>query len=230
MHTVVLIRHGESEWNRDNRFTGWTDVPLTEKGIREARQAGRLLREGGYTIDMAFTSLLRRAIHTVWLVLEEMDLVWIPVHKTWRLNERHYGSLQGLNKTETAEKHGEDQVDQWRRSYDVRPPALTLDDPRHPCHDPRYSDLRRADLPATECLRDTVDRFLPWAQENIAPPIRSGKRVLIAAHGNTLRALVKWADQISDDEIPEVNIPTGTPLVYEVDEDLTPIRSFYLGD
>jgi 2,3-bisphosphoglycerate-dependent phosphoglycerate mutase len=230
MHTVVLIRHGESEWNRDNRFTGWTDVPLSEKGIHEARQAGRLLREGGYTFDVAFTSLLRRAIHTVWLVLEEMDLVWIPVHKTWRLNERHYGALQGLNKAETAEKLGKEQIELWRRSYDVRPPALTVDDPRHPCHDPRYADLRRADLPATECLRDTVDRFLPWAQENIAPSIRSGKRVLIAAHGNTLRALLKWADQISDDEIPEVNIPTGTPLVYEVDEDLTPIRSFYLGD
>ena len=230
MHTVVLIRHGESEWNRDNRFTGWTDVPLTEKGIQEARQAGRLLREGGYTFDIAFTSMLRRAIHTTWLVLEEMDLLWIPVHKTWRLNERHYGTLQGLNKAEIAKKHGEKQVELWRRSYDVRPPALTLDDPRHPCHDPRYAGLRRADLPATESLRDTVDRFLPWAQENIAPPIRTGKRVLIAAHGNTLRALVKWADQISDDEIPEVNIPTGIPLVYEVDEDLTPIRHFYLGD
>ena len=230
MHTVVLIRHGESEWNRDNRFTGWTDVPLTEKGIQEARQAGRLLREGGYGFDVTFTSLLRRAIHTSWLVLEELDLLWIPVHKTWRLNERHYGALQGLNKAETAEKHGEDQVKIWRRAYATPPPALTPDDERYPGSDPRYADLTPEELPLTECLKDTVDRMLPYWFDVIAPGVQAGKRVLVAAHGNSLRALVKHLDGISDDEIVGLNIPTGIPLVYELNDDLTPIRHYYLAD
>ena len=199
MKTIVLLRHGESIWNQENRFTGWTDVPLSEKGIQEAREAGRLLREGGYAFDMAFTSVLKRAIKTLWIVLEEMDLMWIPVVNSWRLNERHYGALQGLNKAETAKEYGEEQVNLWRRSFDVRPPALTDDDMRHPRNDPKYANLHPWDLPATECLKDTIDRFLPYAQENIAPAILAGQHVLIVAHGNTLRALVKYADRISDD-------------------------------
>jgi 2,3-bisphosphoglycerate-dependent phosphoglycerate mutase len=230
MKTIVLLRHGESVWNKENRFTGWTDVPLSEKGIREAREAGRVLREGGYTFDIAYTSVLKRAIKTLWIVLEEMDLMWIPVVHSWRLNERHYGALQGLNKAETANEYGEEKVKVWRRSYDVQPPALTLEDPRHPRHDPRYSNLRPDDLPATECLKDTIERFLPYAQENITPAIKAGQRVLIAAHGNTLRALVKYADRLSDEEIIKVNIPTGIPLVYEVSDDMKPLRSYYLGD
>jgi 2,3-bisphosphoglycerate-dependent phosphoglycerate mutase len=230
MKTIVLLRHGESIWNKENRFTGWTDVPLSEKGIQEAREAGRLLREGGYTFDIAYTSVLKRAIKTLWIVLEEMDLMWIPVVNSWRLNERHYGALQGLNKAETASKHGEEKVSIWRRSYDVRPPALTPEDPRHPRNDPRYANLRPDDLPATECLKDTIERFLPYAQENITPAIRTGQRVLIAAHGNTLRALVKYADLLSDEEIVKVNIPTGVPLVYELSDDMKPLRRYYLGD
>ena len=230
MKTIVLLRHGESVWNKENRFTGWTDVPLSEKGIREAREAGRVLREGGYTFDIAYTSVLKRAIKTLWIVLEEMDLMWIPVVHSWRLNERHYGALQGLNKAETANEYGEEKVKVWRRSYDVQPPALTLEDPRHPRHDPRYANLRPDDLPATECLKDTIERFLPYAQENITPAIKAGQRVLIAAHGNTLRALVKYADRLSDEEIIKVNIPTGIPLVYEVSDDMKPLRSYYLGD
>ena len=230
MKTIVLLRHGESVWNKENRFTGWTDVPLSEKGIQEAREAGRVLREGGYTFDIAYTSVLKRAIKTLWMVLEEMDLMWIPVVHSWRLNERHYGALQGLNKAETANEYGEEKVKVWRRSYDVQPPALTLEDPRHPRHDPRYANLRPDDLPATECLKDTIERFLPYAQENITPTIKAGQRVLIAAHGNTLRALVKYADRLSDEEIIKVNIPTGIPLVYEVSDDMKPLRSYYLGD
>ena len=230
MKTIVLLRHGESIWNQENRFTGWTDVPLSEKGIQEAREAGRLLREGGYAFDMAFTSVLKRAIKTLWIVLEETDRMWIPVVNNWRLNERHYGALQGLNKAETAEEYGEERVTLWRRSFDVRPPALTDDDTRHPLNDPKYANLHPWDLPATECLKDTIDRFLPYAQENIAPAILAGQRVLIVAHGNTLRALVKYADRISDDNIARVNIPTGIPLVYDLEDDLKPIRSYYLGD
>ena len=230
MKTIVLLRHGESIWNQENRFTGWTDVPLSEKGILEAREAGRLLREGGYTFDLAFTSVLKRAIKTLWIVLEETDRMWIPVVNNWRLNERHYGALQGLNKAETANEYGEEQVNLWRRSFDVRPPALTDDDTRHPLNDPKYANLHPLDLPATECLKDTIDRFLPYAQENIAPAILAGQRVLIVAHGNTLRALVKYADRISDDNIARVNIPTGIPLVYDLEDDLKPIRSYYLGD
>lgn len=230
MKTIVLLRHGESIWNQENRFTGWTDVPLSEKGLQEARKAGRLLREGGYTFDLAFTSVLKRAIKTLWIVLEETDRMWIPVVNSWRLNERHYGALQGLNKAETAKKYGEEQVNLWRRSFDIRPPALTDDDMRYLRNDPIYANLHPWDLPATECLKDTIDRFLPYAQENIAPAILAGQRVLIVAHGNTLRALVKYADRISDDNIAKVNIPTGIPLVYELEDDLKPIRSYYLGD
>jgi len=230
MKKVVLIRHGESEWNKENLFTGWTDVKLSEKGIQKAIQAGRILKKEGYFFDVAYTSVLTRAIKTLWLILEEMDLMWIPVYRSWRLNERHYGALQGLNKAETAKKHGKEQVTLWRRSYDVRPPALTPDDPRHPSHDPRYADAPPKELPVTECLKDTVERFMPYAQENIAPKIRIGKRVVIAAHGNTLRALVKYVDQIPDDKINELNIPTGIPLVYELEDDLSPIRHYYLGD
>ena len=230
MKKIVLLRHGESTWNNENRFTGWTDVPLSEKGIEEARKAGRLLREGGFTFDVAFTSVLKRAIKTLMIVLEEMDLMWIPVFRSWRLNERHYGALQGLNKAETAREYGEEKVRIWRRSYDIRPPALTYDDPRHPRNDPKYGNLRPEDLPTTECLKDTIERFQPYAQENIGPAIRAGKRVLLAAHGNTLRALVKYADQLSDEEVMKVNIPTGVPLVYELSDDLKPIRSYYLGD
>ena len=230
MKKLVLIRHGESTWNKENRFSGWTDVPLTPKGIKEAVEAGRTLKKEGYTFDIAYTSVLNRAIKTLWLVLEEMDLIWIPVYHSWRLNERHYGALQGLNKAETAEKHGMDQVHIWRRSYDIRPPALTIDDPRYPGNDPRYADLKPGDIPLTECLKDTVERFLPYWHETIAPTVRSEKRVLIAAHGNSLRALVKYLDNISDRDIVGLNIPTGIPLVYELNDDLTPVQHYYLGD
>jgi 2,3-bisphosphoglycerate-dependent phosphoglycerate mutase len=228
--TVVLLRHGESTWNKENRFTGWTDVPLSEKGIEEAREAGRAMLREGYAFDLAFTSVLKRAIKTLWLALEEMDRVWIPVQKSWRLNERHYGALQGLNKKETVDKHGEDQVKIWRRSYDIRPPALDAADERNPARDPRYADLKAEESPLTECLKDTVDRVLPYWNSTIAPQVRAGKHVIIASHGNSLRALVKYLDGISDDEIVGLNIPTGIPLVYELNDDLTPIRHFYLGD
>lgn len=230
MKKLVLIRHGESEWNKENRFTGWTDVDLSEKGLREAREAGRLLKEEGYEFDIAYTSVLKRAIRTLWLVLDEMDLMWIPVINSWRLNERHYGALQGLNKAEMAAKYGEDQVLIWRRSYDIRPPALDPSDERYPGRDRRYRDLTPEQLPLTECLKDTVERFLPLWHETIAPTVQSGKRVLIAAHGNSLRALVKYLDGISDQDIVGLNIPTGVPLVYELEDDLKPIRSYYLGD
>jgi 2,3-bisphosphoglycerate-dependent phosphoglycerate mutase len=230
MHRVVLLRHGESTWNKENRFTGWTDVDLSERGRQEAQDAGRLLRDGGYVFDEAYTSVLKRAIRTLDIALDGLDLMWIPVTKNWRLNERHYGALQGLNKAETAAKHGEAQIKIWRRSYDIPPPALTADDDRHPSRDPRYRSLPPTDLPATESLKDTGARFLPYWQGTIAPAIRSGKRVLIAAHGNSLRALVKYLDNISDADIVERNIPTGIPLVYELDDHLEPIRNFYLGD
>jgi 2,3-bisphosphoglycerate-dependent phosphoglycerate mutase len=231
MKPLVLLRHGESVWNKENRFTGWTDVGLTEKGVEEAHEAGRTLLRDGYTFDVAYTSVLKRAIQTLWIALEEMDLMWIPVHRSWRLNERHYGALQGLNKAETAEKHGEDQVKIWRRSYATQPPALTPDDERHPGRDPRYAGLTPDDLPLTECLKNTVERFLPYWESDIAPAVRRGERVLIAAHGNSLRALVKHLDGISDDEIVGLNIPTGVPLVYELDDDdLSPLKSYYLGD
>jgi 2,3-bisphosphoglycerate-dependent phosphoglycerate mutase len=230
MKKLVLIRHGESDWNRENRFTGWTDVDLSEKGLGEAHEGGRVLKAEGFVFDVACTSVLKRAIRTLWIVLDEMDLMWIPVHRTWRLNERHYGGLQGLNKAETAERFGEDQVKVWRRSYDVPPPALDPADERFPGHDPRYKSLTKAELPLTECLKDTVARFLPYWHETIAPAVRRGERVLIAAHGNSLRALVKYLDNVSDDEIVGLNIPTGVPLVYELDDDLKPIRHYYLGD
>jgi 2,3-bisphosphoglycerate-dependent phosphoglycerate mutase len=230
MKSIVLLRHGESTWNKENRFTGWTDVPLSERGIQEAREAGRLLREAGYTFDMAFTSLLQRAIKTLWIVLEEMDLMWIPVIGSWRLNERHYGALQGLNKSESAAQLGEKQVRIWRRSYDTSPPPLARDDPRHPCHDRKYAGLHPEDLPATECLKDTVDRFLPYAQEYIGPAIRAGKRVLLVAHGNTLRGLIKYAERIPDEDIADLNIPTAIPMVCELEENMKPIRRYYLGD
>jgi len=227
---LVLIRHGESTWNKENRFTGWTDVDLSEKGREEALEGGRALRAEGYTFDVAYTSVLKRAIHTLWMVLDETDLQWIPVVRSWRLNERHYGALQGLNKAETAAKFGEAQVKIWRRSYDIRPPALTPEDERYPGHDPRYRGLTAAELPLTECLKDTVERFLPLWHETIAPEIRAGRRVLIAAHGNSLRALVKYLDNIPESEIVELNIPTGMPLVYELDDDLKPLNRYYLGD
>lgn len=230
MKTIVLLRHGESVWNKENRFTGWTDVPLSEKGLQEARVAGQLLREAGYTFDVAYTSVLKRAIKTLWIVLEEMDLMWIPVVRSWRLNERHYGALQGLNKAETAKEHGEEKVNLWRRSFDVRPPVLAPDDPRHPRNDPKYANLHPGDLPATECLKDTIERFLPYAQENIGPAIRSGKRVLLVAHGNTLRGLIKYAERISDKDIADLNIPTAIPMVYELEDDMKPIRRYYIGD
>ena len=230
MHTLVLLRHGESTWNKENRFTGWTDVDLTETGRAEAARAGDLMREGGYIFDIVYTSVLTRAIRTMFIALDEMKLLWLPVVKSWRLNERHYGALQGLNKAETAAKHGDAQVKIWRRSYDIPPAPLAADDPRHPSHDARYAGLKPSELPSTECLKDTVDRFLPLWHQEIAPAIKGGRRVLIAAHGNSLRALVKYLDNVSDEEIVELNIPTGIPLVYELDDDLTPIRSFYLGD
>jgi 2,3-bisphosphoglycerate-dependent phosphoglycerate mutase len=230
MKKLVLLRHGESTWNKENRFTGWTDVPLSGKGVHEAGEAGRLLAKEGFIFDVAFTSVLKRAIKTLWIALEEMDLMWIPVHNHWRLNERHYGALQGLNKAETAEKHGMDQVKIWRRSYDIPPPVLTKDDERYPGKDPRYAGLRPEEIPLTESLKDTVARFLPYWHESIAPVVRSEKRVIIAAHGNSLRALVKFLDNIPESEIVGLNIPTGIPLVYELEDDLKPIRSYYLGD
>ena len=230
MIKLVLLRHGESTWNKENRFTGWTDVDLSERGREEAKTAGQLLKHGGYTFDVAFTSVLKRAIRTLGLALDELDLLWIPVTKNWHLNERHYGALQGLNKAETAAKHGDAQIKIWRRSYDIPPPALTPDDERHPSRDPRYAALDPKQLPLTESLKDTVDRFLPYWHESIAPAIRSGKRVIIAAHGNSLRALVKYLDNVSEADIVELNIPTGIPLVYELNDDLTPIRHYYLGD
>jgi 2,3-bisphosphoglycerate-dependent phosphoglycerate mutase len=230
MHTVVLLRHGESTWNRENRFTGWTDVDLTPTGVEEARRSGRLLKEGAYGFDIAYTSVLKRAIRTCWIALDELDLMWIPVEKHWRLNERHYGALQGLNKAETAARHGDEQTKLWRRSYDITPPPLDAGDPRHPSHDPRYAGLHADQLPATEALKQTVERFLPYWKETIAPAIAAGRRVLITAHGNSLRALVKYLDRISDADIVELNIPTGIPLVYELDAALRPIKHFYLGD
>ncbi|MBP7865679.1 MAG: 2,3-diphosphoglycerate-dependent phosphoglycerate mutase [Acidobacteria bacterium] len=230
MYKVVLIRHGESVWNMENRFTGWTDVDLTAKGVEEAHQGGKALRGEGYVFDVAYTSVLKRAIHTLWIVMDELDLAWIPVHRCWRLNERHYGALQGLNKAETAAKFGEEQVHLWRRSCDVPPPALQPEDPRYPGHDPRYRGLTPRELPLTECLKDTVDRFLPLWKETIAPDILTGRKVLVVAHGNSLRALVKYLDGISDEEIVGLNIPTGVPLVYELDAGLKPIRHYYLGD
>lgn len=230
MYKLVLIRHGQSEWNLSNRFTGWTDVDLTDQGRAEAKSGGALLREAGYRFDVAYTSVLKRAIHTLWTVLTELEQEWIPVIRTWKLNERHYGALQGFNKAEMAEKEGEEQVLIWRRSYDTPPPALAENDERHPKFDPRYADLSPEELPATECLKDTLERVLPYWESDIAPAIKSGKKVLIAAHGNSLRAMVKYLDNISDDEITGLNIPTGIPLVYELDEDLKPIKSYYLGD
>jgi len=230
MKKLALLRHGESTWNKENRFTGWTDVPLTPKGVEEAVTAGRELKKAGFTFDIAYTSVLSRAIKTLWLVMEEMDLMWIPVVRDWRLNERHYGALQGLNKAETAEKHGMEQVHIWRRSYDIRPPALTMEDDRYPGKDPRYAKLSLQELPLTECLKDTVERFMPYWDRVVAPSVQSGTRVLIAAHGNSLRALVKHLDNVSDADIVGVNIPTGIPLVYELDDDLIPIRHDYLGD
>jgi len=230
MHTVVLLRHGESAWNKENRFTGWVDVDLTDRGREEAHEAGRLLKDGGYVFDVAYTSVLKRAIRTLWITLDDLDQLWLPVHKSWRLNERHYGALQGLNKAETAAKHGEDQVKIWRRSYDIPPPPLGLDDPRYAGLDPRYGDLKRSQIPLSESLKDTVARFLPYWHETIAPAIRNDQRVLIAAHGNSLRALVKYLDNVRESEIVELNIPTGIPLVYELDDDLKPLRHFYLGD
>jgi 2,3-bisphosphoglycerate-dependent phosphoglycerate mutase len=230
MIKVVLLRHGESLWNKENRFTGWTDVDLSEKGIQEAEQAGKVLMDAGLSFDIAYTSVLKRAIRTLWITMDKMDLMWIPVINSWRLNERHYGALQGLNKAETAEKYGEDQVKIWRRSYDIPPPMLTVEDPRYPGHDLRYRDLSKNELPVTECLKDTVARFLPYWHNEISPMIRAGKRVLIAAHGNSLRALVMHLDNLSEEEVISLNLPTGIPLVYELEDDLTPIRNAYLGD
>jgi len=230
MKKLVLIRHGESDWNKQNRFTGWTDVDLSEKGKEEAKEGGQVLKREGYVFDVAYTSVLKRAIRTLWTILDEMDLMWIPEHRSWRLNERHYGALQGLNKSETAAKFGEDQVKIWRRSYDIRPPALEPDDERYPGRDPRYKNLTPEELPLTECLKDTVARFLPYWHQTIAPAVKHDKRVLIAAHGNSLRALVKYLDNVSEDEIVGLNIPTGMPLVYELDDELKPIRNYYLGD
>jgi 2,3-bisphosphoglycerate-dependent phosphoglycerate mutase len=230
MHKLVLLRHGESIWNKENLFTGWTDVDLSEKGREEARDAGRVLKDAGYVFDVAYTSVLKRAIRTLWMALDEMDLIWIPVDRDWRLNERHYGALQGLNKAQTAAKYGESQVKIWRRSYDVPPPALEASDPRYPGHDRRYRNLTQDELPLTECLKDTVARFLPCWHEKIAPTVTSGGRVLITAHGNSLRALVKFLDNVPDEEIVELNVPTGMPLVYELDDDLRPLKHYYLGD
>lgn len=227
---LVLCRHGQSDWNLKNLFTGWTDVDLTEQGKAEALAAGRLLSDLGYEFDIAYTSVLQRAIRTLWIMLDEMQRIWIPVVRDWRLNERHYGALQGLNKAETAARYGDEQVHIWRRSYDIRPPALTPDDDRNPAKELRYADLDPKDLPLTECLKDTVDRFLPYWIGVIAPEVKAGKRVLIAAHGNSLRALVKYLDKVADDDIVGLNIPTGIPLVYELQDDLTPVDHTYLGD
>jgi 2,3-bisphosphoglycerate-dependent phosphoglycerate mutase len=230
MYKVVLLRHGESTWNKENRFTGWTDVDLSEQGRREAKQAGELLKAEGFTFDLAYTSVLKRAIRTLWTVLDEMDLMWIQVVHSWRLNERHYGSLQGLNKAETAAKFGDAQIKIWRRSYDIPPPELAPSDERNPARDPRYQGLKPEELPLTECLKDTVARMLPYWHQTIAPSIIAGQRVIVAAHGNSIRALVKYLDEISDEEIVELNIPTGVPLVYELDDQLKPIKHYYLGD
>jgi len=230
MHRLVLLRHGESIWNKENRFTGWYDVDLSEQGRDEARDAGLLMAAEKFEFDVAYTSVLKRAIRTLWIALDAMDMMWIPVHRSWRLNERHYGALQGLNKAETSAKHGEDQVLVWRRSYDIPPPPLTEEDPRHPSHDRRYGMLSPEQLPLTESLKDTVARFLPYWHDTIAPDIKAGKRVLITAHGNSLRALVKYLDNVSEQEIVNLNIPTGIPLVYQLNDDLKPLRKFYLGD
>jgi len=230
MIKLVLVRHGESQWNKENRFTGWHDVDLSEKGLQEARKAGQTLKELGFTFDVAYTSVLKRAIRTLWTITDEMDLLWVPVYRCWRLNERHYGALTGLNKAETAAKHGEDQVKIWRRAYDIAPPPLEKSDARYPGKDRRYSDLSEKELPLTECLKDTVARMLPYWHETIAPAVKSGKRVIVAAHGNSLRALVKYLDNISDADIVELNIPTGMPLVYELDDNLKPIKKYYVGD
>jgi len=230
MHRVVLLRHGESDWNRENRFTGWTDVDLSEKGRLEAKEAGEVLKADGYTFDQAYCSVLKRAIRTLWIVLDEMDLMWMPVECSWRLNERHYGALQGLNKAETAARFGEEQVKLWRRSYDIPPPPLETTDPRFPGNDPRYRSLSPSELPLTECLKDTVGRFLPYWHGTIAPSIKAGKKVIIAAHGNSMRALVKYLDEVSDRDIVGLNIPTGVPLVYELDAGLKPLKHYYLGD
>jgi 2,3-bisphosphoglycerate-dependent phosphoglycerate mutase len=230
MKKLVLLRHGESTWNKENRFTGWTDVDLSDKGLAEAAKAGDALKKAGFVFDCAYTSVLKRAIRTLWIALDRMDLMWIPVYNSWRLNERHYGALQGLNKSEMASKYGEDQVLVWRRSYDTPPPALDKNDPRYPGNDPRYKSLSKSELPTTECLKDTVARFLPYWHETIAPAVKAGTRVIIAAHGNSLRALVKYLDNIPDDKIVALNIPTGLPLVYELDDDLKPVKSYYLGD
>ena len=230
MYRLVLLRHGESVWNQENRFTGWTDVDLNEKGRAEGREAGRLMEAEKFEFDVAHTSVLKRAVRTLWIALDEMDLMWIPIHNSWRLNERHYGALQGLNKAETAAKHGEAQVKIWRRSYDIAPPPLEPIDPRHPSHDRRYASLKRSELPLTESLKDTVARFLPYWHEAIAPDVRAGKKVLIAAHGNSLRALVKYLENVSEQDILELNIPTGIPLVYLLNEELKPLQKFYLGN
>lgn len=230
MIRLVMLRHGESAWNLENRFTGWTDVDLTEQGVREAHQAGRLLREGGYFFDLAHTSVLKRAIRTLWITLDEMDRMWIPVYRSWRLNERHYGALQGLNKRETAEKYGMEQVHIWRRSYDIPPPILDEADERFPGRDPRYAGLKPGEAPRTESLKDTLERVLPYWHETIVPDLRAGKRILIAAHGNSMRALVKYLDKIPDEVITELNIPTGVPLVYELDDHLRALNHYYLGD
>ena len=230
MHKLVLLRHGESTWNKENRFTGWTDVDLTEQGRQEAKAAGQVLKKDGYSFDLAYCSVMKRALRTLWIVLDELDELWIPVEKTWRLNERHYCGLQGLNKSDTAAQYGEDQVLVWRRSYDIPPPPLEKSDERYPGHDPRYRDVPAADLPLTECLKDTVDRFLPYWHEVIAPQVKAGKKVVIAAHGNSLRALVKYLDDLSEEEVLKLNIPTGIPLVYELDDQLQPIKRYYLGD
>lgn len=230
MYRLVLLRHGESTWNQENRFTGWTDVDLTDTGRAEAREAGRLMAAEKFEFDVAYTSVLKRAIRTLWMALDELDMMWIPVHRSWRLNERHYGALQGLNKAETAAQHSEAQVKIWRRSYDIPPPPLSPDDPRHPSRDRRYAELKRHELPVTESLKDTVARFLPYWHETIAPAISAGKRTLIVAHGNSLRALVKYLDTMSEEEIVELNIPTGIPLVYLLNDDLQPLQKFYLGD
>ncbi len=230
MFKLVLLRHGQSSWNLANRFTGWTDKDLSDKGLEEAREAGRLLKEDGYVFDVAYTSVLKRAIRTLWVALDVLDQMWIPVHRCWRLNERHYGALQGLDKIETVEKHGKDQVQIWRRSFDMPPPPLSRDDQRHPRFDPRYAFEDPDILPDTESLKDTIARFLPYWNEEIAPQVRAGRRVLIAAHGNSLRALVKHLDRVGDEEIVGLNIPTGIPLVYELDGDLKPLKHYYLGD
>ena len=230
MHKLTLVRHGESVWNSENRFTGWTDVDLSPKGILEAHEAGQILQKDGYVFDLVFTSVLKRAIRTTWIMLDELDQMWIPVRNSWRLNERHYGALQGLNKAETAAKYGEDQVLIWRRSYDVRPPPLDRTDSRYPRADPRYKNLNESEIPVCESLKDTLTRFLPYWHEELAPAISSGKRVLVSAHGNSLRALIKYVDNTPETEIVKLNIPTGIPLVYELQDDLTPIRHYYLGD